>query len=976
MKRIKSLFIILCAAGTSVLGQAQEHVWKTATSNGYSYKFVTNDPMQARFYTLKNGLTVILSPTPKEPRVQAFVAVKAGSKTDPSTNTGLAHYLEHMIFKGTDKYGSLDYAKEKPELDKIDALYEVYNKTKDEVKRKAIYHQIDSISGVASKYAIANEYDKMMSSMGAQGTNAYTSYEETVYTDDIPGNSLDKYLTVQAERFRDPVFRIFHTELEAVYEEKNRSLDNDGSRAMETLLANLFVNHNYGKQTTIGTIEDLKNPSLVEIRKYYNNYYVPNNMGIVLSGDFNPDEVIKKIDQDFSFLKNKEIKPYQFVQEAPITSPIIKEVTGPNPEKVMIGYRLPNNKSKDILIAGLVGKILSNGKAGLLDLNLVKKQKLLWTSVNVMPLIDYGVFTISAAPTTGQTLEEVKTLLFQEIDRLKSGNFDQQLLTSIVNNLKKSEIMDSERYGNRADILNEAFVSELDWREQVAATQDISKITKQQVVDFANKYFGNNYVAVFKRKGESPAMAKIEKPVITPVETNADKQSAFVKMIDALPSKEVSPVFLDYDKDIQRSKINGAEVLYVQNKENQLYRLRYRYKVGKNNDLKQDLAAKYLQFLGTDKKSSEDISKEFYDIASSFSIYTGEDFTLVTIEGLQENFDKAVKLYEDLVLNAVPNEEALASLKSRMSKSRSDMKNNKGAILQGLISYSTYGKDNKFNYTFTDEQLNAVTAKDLLQSIKKLNSYDQSILYYGPEDLKELTSKLKKMHPVAKKFATPTAPKVFVQKPTDKNQVLFADYDMVQAETQWIHNSGAYEAKNQPLITVFNNYFGGGMGTIVNQTIRESKALVYSTYSMYVTPKKKDDHYFVTAYVGSQSDKFPEATKAMNELLTDLPQLPENLSLAKTQTRKDIENERIMQDDIIFDYLAARDLGSNTDIRREIYKQAGTIDFPQLNEFYKKNISGKPYTYSVVASEKNLTEADLKKLGDYKKLDLKEIFGY
>ena len=271
----------------------------------------------------------------------------------------------------------------------------------------------------------------------------------------------------------------------------------------------------------------------------------------------------------------------------------------------MIGYRLPNNKSKDILIAELVGKILSNGKAGLLDLNLVKKQKLLWTSVNVMPLIDYGVFTISAAPTTGQTLEEVKTLLFQEIDRLKAGNFDQQLLTSIVNNMKKSEIMDSERYGNRADILNEAFVSELDWREQVAATQDISKITKQQVADFANKYFGNNYVAVFKRKGESPAMAKIEKPVITPVETNADKQSAFVKMIDALPSKEVSPVFLDYDKDIQRSKINGAEVLYVQNKENQLYRLRYRYKVGKNNDLKQDLAAKYLQFLGTDKKYEE-----------------------------------------------------------------------------------------------------------------------------------------------------------------------------------------------------------------------------------------------------------------------------------------------------------------------------------------------------------------------------------
>ena len=219
MKRIKCLFILLCALGTSVLSNAQEHVWKTETSNGYTYKYVTNDPMQARFYTLKNGLSVILSPTNKEPRVQAFIAIKAGSKTDPSTNTGLAHYLEHLMFKGTDKYGALDYAKEKPELDKIDALYETFNKTKDEVKRKAIYHQIDSISGVASKYSIANEYDKMMTSIGAQGTNAFTSFEKTVYTDDVPGNSLDKYMAVQAERFRNPVFRIFHTELEAVYEE-------------------------------------------------------------------------------------------------------------------------------------------------------------------------------------------------------------------------------------------------------------------------------------------------------------------------------------------------------------------------------------------------------------------------------------------------------------------------------------------------------------------------------------------------------------------------------------------------------------------------------------------------------------------------------------------------------------------------------------------------------------------------------------
>ena len=211
--------------------------------------------------------------------------------------------------------------------------------------------------------------------MGAQGTNAFTSFEQTVYTDDVPASSLDKYLAVQAERFRNPVLRIFHTELEAVYEEKNRTLDNDGRQVFETLFSNLFQKHNYGQQTTIGTVEHLKNPSLVEIRKYFNNYYVPNNMAVIFSGDFNPDEVIGKVDKAFSYMKFKEVPKYTFQPETPITAPIVKEVVGPDAENLTIGFRLPGNKDKDVLLADLVGQILTNGKAGLLDLNLVKKQK-------------------------------------------------------------------------------------------------------------------------------------------------------------------------------------------------------------------------------------------------------------------------------------------------------------------------------------------------------------------------------------------------------------------------------------------------------------------------------------------------------------------------------------------------------------------------------------------------------------------------
>jgi predicted Zn-dependent peptidase len=974
LKKLTSVFITLLFSCTSFAQNQFE--WKQATSNGYSYKYVTSDPAKARFYTLKNGLTVILSPTNKDPRIQAYVAIKAGSKTDPKTNTGLAHYLEHMLFKGTDKYGSLDWSKEKPELDKIDALYEKYNKSKDSLQRKAIYKKIDSISGIASKYAIANEYDKMMAAMGAQGTNAFTSFEQTVYTDDVPSSSIDKYLAVQAERFRNPILRIFHTELEAVYEEKNRSIDSDGSKVFEALFSNLFQKHNYGLQTTIGTVDHLKNPSLVEIRNYFKKYYVPNNMGIILSGDFNPDELIVKIDKTFRYMQAKPFEKYTFEKETPLLKPITKEITGPDAESITMGYRLPGNKDKDALIADLVGQVLTNGKAGLLDLNLVKKQKLLKASAFTYTLIDHGILYLEASPTTGQTLEEVKTLILSEIENLKKGNFDDNLITAIINNIKKNKIYDSEKYDQRASLLMDAFTSELDWKNQVAYVNDLSKIKKSDIVNFANKYFGENYVAILKRKGENPKTAKILKPQITPVETNADKQSDFVKQINAIPNIPATPIFLDFNKDIQKSKVGNAELLYVENKDNDIFRLQYRYKIGSLNNLKQILSTQYIQFLGTDKMSAEEISKAFYKIACSFNISATEEYTTVSIEGLQENFDSATKLYEEIINNLKVDENALKALKARTTKARNDAKANKRSILEGLTNYAIYGPKNKFNYKLTNAEIEATTAQELVDNIKNLNNYEQTIIYYGSKQISSLADQLKKIHKIPETYSVAPVTKEFKQIAQTKNQVLFADYDMVQAETRWIRNTENYNADKNTMVNVFNNYFGGGMGSLVFQTIRESKALAYSTYGFYVSPQKKDQQYYMMGYVGSQADKFKEATVAMNELLKTMPELPANLELAKSQVKKDIQTERITQDNIIFSYLAAKELGLDEDVRKKTYTSVDNVGMTELKNFHKTNFSEKPYTYAIVASEKNVPFEEMKKLGEVKKLSLEEIFGF
>lgn len=972
MALLPLLTFIVCTANAK-----DNYEWKTASAAGYTYKYVSNDPMQARYYTLKNGLTVILSPSKKEPRMQVYIAVKAGSKTDPADHTGLAHYLEHMMFKGTQHYGSMNWAKEKPLLNIIDGLYEEYNHTTDEVKRKEIYHRIDSVSGVASKYAIANEYDKMMTNMGAQGTNAFTSYEQTVYTEDIPANAVDKFLKVQSDRFSDPVFRIFHTELEAVYEEKNRGLDNDDWKVDEALMSGLFLNHNYGKQTTIGTIEHLKNPSLMEIKKYFHTYYVPNNMGVIVAGDFDPDVMIKKIDKSFAGLKAKDVPKYTFEQEVPITKHVKKDVYGPNAEFVTLGFRMPGVHEKDQLLADLVGQMLTNGKAGLIDLDLVKKQKLLRAYAYTNILVDHGYMELQGWPTMGQKLGNVKNLMLDEIDKLKAGDFDNDLLVSIVNNQKKYKMMQTESYGYRAYLLMAGFTGEEDWRDDVDYIDRLSSVTKKDVVDFANKYFGDeNYVVIYKHKGEDKDVIKVDKPPITPIQTNPTARSPFVKQVAAMPVKALKPVWLDYDKDIQKGKLGNAQVLYVQNKENGLFRLSYRYDMGTWNSKKLAVAAQYLQYLGTADKSAEQITREFYKLACSFNVYTSNEYTTVLIEGLQENFDQAVALFEDLMAHCKADEPALTALKARIMKSRSDNKSNKGAIMQAMVNYARYGEHNPYNNVMPNDKLNALTGKDLVSILHHMNDYEHKVIYYGPAGMQELTASLGKLHKMPESFRQPHAAKVFTFTKQDENKVLFTDYDMVQSEIRWVRNIPGYDPGKRAVIDMFNNYFGGGMGAVVFQTIRESKALAYSTYAWYIEPEKKEDPYYITAYVGCQADKFNESIGAMNELLNKLPKLDNNFAVARAQLKKDIETERVTKDEIIYNYLGAQRKGLDHDIRKSVYESADKLSYNDLKKFHTDNMSDKAYTYCVVASEKKVKEEDMKKYGKLQKVSLEELFGY
>lgn len=978
MKVKHLLLVTLLFINVAVLAQ-KKHEWKQASSGGYTYKYVTDDPTKSRFYTLKNGLTVVLSVNKKEPRIAAQIAIRTGSNNDPADHTGLAHYLEHLLFKGTDKFGTLDWAKEKPLLDKIDALYEQYNSTTDTLKRKEIYKEIDRVSGEASKFSIANEYDKLMASIGSQGTNAHTWVEETVYEEDIPSNAVEKFLTIQAERFRNPIFRIFHTELEAVYEEKNISLDNDGRKVQEAMFKNTFPTHNYGLQSTIGTIEHLKNPSLVAIRDYYHKYYVPNNIAFIMAGDFDPDKMVKLIDTKFAYMKPHPVEQYKGPEQAPIAGPVVKEIFGPSAESLRIVYRVGANNTRESLLASVAASVLSNGKAGLLDLNLNKQQKLQGAGAGIQQYKDYGMFILSASPKQGQTLEEAKDLLLSQIDVLKKGEFEESLIKAIVANYKLAELQALESNGARVAGLVDGYIKHegKEWDKDVSVLDDMDAITKKDIVEFANKFFADgNYVLIYKRKGEDKNIVKVEKPAITPVETNAGKQSPFVKQITATELPAIKPVWVNFATDLQKSKAGNAEVLYVKNKDNSIFNLYYYFDMGSWNNKLLSVALQYLQYIGTDKYSAEDISKQFYNLACSFSASAGTEQTTISVTGLQENFDKAVTLLEGLIENCKADTAALSGLKNRLLKARANNKLNKNAIATALRNYALYGPKNPYNYGLTDEEINNIKAEELIAIIHSLLDYKHRILYYGPKELPAFTASIQKLHKTPASWTVAPEAVKFERTSQTNNQVLFAEYDAVQADIFWSRNLEKFDANKDALVNMFNGYFGGGMGSIVFQTIRESKALAYSTYAFVGTPAKKEDNYTTTAYVGTQADKLNEAIGGMNELLTDLPKNENSFISARKSLNKDIETERITKDGIIFSYLNAEKKGLKDDIRKTNYQKYKALKLDDLYGYHQQELSKKAYTYSVVGSEKNIKMDDLKKYGELKKLSLTELFGY
>ena len=965
---MKKLFVFLAAV--ALMSSCQK----------YSYRTVEGDPLQTRIYTLDNGLTVYLSQNKEKPEIQTFIAVRAGGQNDPLESTGLAHYQEHIMFKGTKSYGTTDYEKEVPNLNAIDSLYELYGATTDPAERKAIYHLIDSFSYENSKIAVANEFDKLMGAIGATGVNAFTGNERTCYHEVIPAGELTRWAMIESDRFQNLVVRGFHTELETVYEEFNMYSTMDVEKVDLAINQLLYPNIPYRQHTVLGTQEDLKNPSLKNIKQFYQTYYRPNNVAICLAGDFDYDHAIKIIDKYFGNWEARDIPPFEQPEQADLTAPKDTVVLGKESPQLWLAWKLPNVRHEDKDALDLMSAVMQNGKCGLIDIDIEQKQALLSAEDYLDGGNDFSTYYIIGSPKEQQSLDDVRQLLLAEVEKLKKGDFSDELLKAIIRNMKRNELIGQQNNSNRTTTMMNSFIYQIPYENLVRRLDRLDKLTKEDVVRVANAYLRDNYVCVYKEQSDKDTNPeKVEKPAITPIEMNRDAQSQFCTDLLAMKAERQKPQFLDFHKDLSVSTLdNGVELLYRQNKENELAQLNFVIGKGSDQDAKLDFADDILDYLGTADLTAEQYKTQLYYLAAEAWTFVGENDIELGVYGLQETLAEALQLLENKLLTAKPDEAILKELIKDNIKSHNDAKSEQRACFSRLMEYGTMGAAAVQQRTLTPAQMNQLNAEGVLANLRALLPAVERVEYFGPLSEKEVKEMLQSSRILAKADAAKREPaKRIESEQVTKKEVLIAPYDANNIYLVGYANWGeVYSPKDEAIIRLFNEYFDGSMGSIVFQEMREARALCYASGATYATPSYQGEKNFFYTFILSQNDKLQQCIETFDSICNVLPLSQPAFDNAKTSLLKQIEQRRYVRMAPITYFVRYRDLGWDHDYNEDIYREVQNLTLDDVVAFQKAHVADRTYRYLILGNEKELDMNYLQTCGEIKRLTLEDIFVY
>lgn len=937
--------------------------------------FLPKNKMEVYEKTLKNGLTVMISPNREEPRFYAEIVTRAGSKHDPSTNTGLAHYLEHLLFKGTKNFGTLDFDEEKPLLDQITQLYEDRSKEENSSRRKRFYEEINRVSLEAAKFAIPNEMDRIYSDMGGKGINAHTWHEETVYKVDLPSNRLEHWAKIEAERFANPVFRLFHTELETVYEEKNRSIDNK-DRLLHRKVNNLLYKvHPYGQQSTLGTIEHLKNPSITAIEDFYSKHYVPKNMAICISGDVDPDYAFDIIEEYFgSWTCEADLRPEPVWNEVELDGREFVEVRYLGEEQVLMAFRTAPRHHSDYAALRVTDMILDNSVAGLINLNLVEKQLVRSAGCFPQNFNDLGAHYLYGIPKDGQNMNDVENLLLEQVELVKKGEFPDWIIPAVINDFKKSQKEDRERNYKRVELLRDSFLSFVGWEKLDNEIEELEEISKEDVVKVANKYFLSDYVVGF-RVDQQHQLPSIEKPEIDPLEIDPDKKSSFMEQVFTLPHQPFEPRFLKQGEDFETRKIaSGVTLVHANNPLNDLFNIEVRMEMGYDREPLLPSIKRFLDRSGADGISTGDLKIEWYKLATDFGFGVREHFTSFVLNGLDENFESSLKLSYDLLSKPNISDESWKETKKIMISERDDEQKNPSALSNALAHFHRYGDHSRYLKRPSDQQVLNLSIEEVTNILSDLLNAEKTILYFGPRSIESVATTIRKSF-LGQSATTPktkTKPdRSFAPK---ENQVFFFHKEMAQSQIRMEFAVGLYQENNIPSTQIFNEYFAGGMAGLVFQELREARALAYSAWANLHTPSRKNEENILIGAIGCQADKTIEAVDAFVGLLNEMPINKARWESAHTSILSSYRTNPISsrkRPGFAYDVHA---LGLSGDPREKRYETLKNSKVEEFKAFYEEMIQPRSILISVVGDSNKINLNDLSKFGTLSEITVEKLF--
>lgn len=935
--------------------------------------------LKVKEYRLENGLTVWLNEDHSQPKVFGAVVVKAGAKDCP--DTGIAHYFEHMMFKGTDRIGTLDYESEKVLLDSIAMKYDELAMTEDTAARARLQKEINELSIRSSEYVIPNEFNRLINRFGGSGLNAATSYDATIYFNTFSPQYMVQWAEINSERLINPVFRLFQSELETVYEEKNMYGDFIGGQVMDTLMARYFGPHPYA-YPIIGSTKNLKNPRLTEMHKFFEDYYVASNMALILSGDFDAQQVMPILEKAFSRIRSGNAPKQEKVMLPPFNGRETMKVKFPIPfiKAMGLGFRGVSANHEDQVALNIAVNLLNNANGtGYLD-KLMVEHKLMGALAINESMNEAGILAVAIMPKLLiQSYSSAEKMVWDEINRVKNGDFSDEMFNSLKLEQKRQYASSLENIDSRATVMMNLFSQGKSWNDYLNEVARIESITKEDVVRVAQKYFSNNYLCVTKSTGKYPK-DNLPKPAFSPVvPRNADASSSYAKQLEKIPEQQVAPRIIDFEKDVKTSKLTPLVTLYTTpNPLNDIFTLNISYGVGALEQPELMQLTNYLQLLGTESLSFEQFRSRLQSIGSTLAFDVTSDAFVMKVTGFDNHIDETMELVGDFIRHAKADDKKLRQIVDDAKVSEKAFFKSGDNVASALLEQVKYGDQSRYLRKLSLSQIKKLKGKDMLAIYDKVRSVQCDLHYCGTLPVEKVIGTIRQHLPLERTTIASNSPYYRELKQYDRPTVFFIDMpDMAQSIVYgYVKGDPVDDKASRHASRLFSVYFGGDMSSLMFQEIREFRSFAYRTSGRYQLPNHahKGTAGSFTAMLSTQSDKTLDALGVLDSLIREMPLKPERMEAVKQTLVNRINNDYPPFRNLSEKVASTRMEGFDRDPAEEFLRDIATMDMQDISRFYREQISGRPVVYVIAGNRKHIDMKKLAKYGTIIKVKKKDIY--